>query len=176
MPVKTEWTVTYEHCGHTEDKDLSHKAADQRAGFAAWLSSHGSCTDCWRQDQGLPARREWIPDNDEWLAQQRTAELTEAQHWAQRSDMPALSGSSDKQIAFGERVRYQLLGQLHTWCVEDGQAPEDYDAAEELARGLDRSGWWLDQREQADGDPEALLELLHAAAAAGEGTDCENTY
>lgn len=176
MPVKTQWTVTYDQCGHTETKDLSHKQAADRAGFVRWLAAKQLCTACWRDQQGLPPQREWIDDKEEWLAAKRADDAREAAEWASRTGMPELTGRSEKAIEWATRVRYELMHQLYTWCVEEDQAPDEYDGAEEITRGLDQAGWWLDQREQATDEPETLLELLHSAADTGEGADCENTY
>lgn len=173
MAVKTQWKIKYARCGHVETKDLGHKPADQRAGFAKWLAQKAECTSCWRKSTGKGEG--WIEDKDEWLAQKRAKEAEDASAWAERAEMPELAGS-EKATEWATRVRYQLLRQLYTWAVEEDNADEDtYEQAEDIARSIDTARWWLDNREQAEDDPEALLELLQAAAASGEGTSCENT-
>ena len=46
MGVKTIWPITYA-CGHSEDRNLSSKRADERAGYARSLASK-DCTEYWR--------------------------------------------------------------------------------------------------------------------------------
>lgn len=175
MRVRTQWTITYKRCGHTEEKDLSHKPADRREGFAQWLATNGTCTPCWREEQGLPPRTEWVDDKQEWLRRKREKEDQAAHEWAQQFNMPALSGS-DKATAWAARVRHQTMRTLYTWAVEENNAPDDYELAEEAARGIDRASWWLDHRDQTD-DPETTLELLHTAASTDdEARDCENPF
>lgn len=171
MPVRTDWKITYKTCGHTETKDLSHKAADKRAGFARWLSDKATCTACWRKDNN---GGDWIEDKQEWITKKREEEAAAAKSWAQQTQMPELIGRSEKATNWATRVRYELMHELYTWAVEEGNAPDDYDTAEETARSIDDASWWLDQREQAQGDPEALVELLQAAADSGDGVECEN--
>jgi hypothetical protein len=58
MAVKTLWPITYS-CRHSDERDLSAKPADQRAGYARWLSDK-QCTDCWHAKHcGTAARTEW---------------------------------------------------------------------------------------------------------------------
>jgi hypothetical protein len=46
MTVKTIWPIRHA-CGHLAERDLSDRAADERAGFARWLAER-PCSDCWR--------------------------------------------------------------------------------------------------------------------------------
>ncbi|MEV4649055.1 hypothetical protein [Saccharopolyspora sp. NPDC049357] len=171
MAVKTQWTLTLK-CGHTETTDLSKKKPHERAGFARWLEKKRVCEACFKKDRNNGG--EWIEDKDEWLKAKRAEEAEAAEQWAREANMPPLTGS-DKAVAWANRVRHQALISLYRWAVEEGHAPDDYDQAEEIARSIDRAGWWLDQRELIEDDPEALLELLNSAAA-DEGVYCENTY
>lgn len=176
MGVKTQWKITYKTCGHTEVKDLSTRPPDKRAGFARWAAENSQCTACWRQANGRTG--EWVEDKREWLARKRAEEQQAADEWASKTGMPELSGT-DKQVAWANRIRHQLLHDLYDWAVQDGHATEEvYDRAEEQARTVDRARWWIDNREQGEEptDPETLLELLAAVAETGDGTDCENTY
>jgi hypothetical protein len=169
MPVRTVYTVRY-RCGHTEDRDLSNRPADKRAGFAKWLQDK-DCTPCWRKANNKPT--DWVEDRDEWIATQRKAEAAQLADFERDGRMPELSGS-DRQVDFARRTRFQLLRELYTTTVEENGDEATYEQAEEIARRIDRASWWLDQREQALGDPEALLELLAAAAESGDGVTCEN--
>ncbi len=170
MPVQTQWTITYEQCGHTETKDLSAKPAAKRAGFAKWLTRNRTCRACWRAQNG---KSEWVEDKEEWLAKKRAEEDQTAADWAEHVGMPALDGT-EKQVAWANRIRHQAMIALHSWAVQEEHAAEEFDAAEETARTIDQARWWLDQREQITDDPQAMLELLQSAA--DEGITCENTY
>lgn len=172
MPVKTHWEIKYS-CGHTGTEDLSNRKPDRRAGFAKWWGKRRVCRDCFNANRKNDGEG-WIEDKDEWLRSKRAEEDAAAQQWAQDAKMPPLTGS-EKAAAWASRVRHQAVVSLYSWAVEEEHAPDDYDQAEEIARSIDRAGWWLDQREQIENDPEALLELLNSAAA-DEGVDCENTY
>lgn len=160
MAVKTVWEVTY-RCGHTEDKDLSGKAADQRAGFAKWLSEKSDCTACWRRSRD----KDSAADRATFFAQldaERTA-------WEQVTQMPALDGS-EKQIPWASRIRHSLLTKAF-------EAFESDDAAfavtfEDPARAITAARWWIDQK---DADPADLPELFEAAGSAGDG-GCENPF
>jgi hypothetical protein len=94
MAVKTVWPITFA-CGHEEDRDLSAKRADQRAGHAKWLSER-DCTDCWRGKQTAAGER--VTDA-EWLAQKRAEETAAIDEWEAKAGMGELTGS-DKAIGW----------------------------------------------------------------------------
>lgn len=165
MPVQTEFTITYEQCGHTETADLSDRPAHKRAGFARWAAKNRTCRACWNAAHG---RAEWVEDPEEWKAQQRAAELTAAAQWAERVEMPDVDAASDAQHEFAIRTRYRLLQQVWDFDVER------YEEAIDLARPVIAARWWLDHREIADGDPESLIQLLRSTD--DDGAECENTY
>ncbi|GAA3168059.1 hypothetical protein GCM10017688_15330 [Streptomyces ramulosus] len=45
MAVKTIWQIAHS-CGHSAERDLSDRAADRRAGFAAWLAKQECSVNC----------------------------------------------------------------------------------------------------------------------------------
>ncbi|MFJ7278303.1 hypothetical protein [Kitasatospora sp. NPDC098663] len=157
MPVKTEWAVTHS-CGHEHTHDLSARPADRRAGYARWLASR-DCTDCWR------AQRDGNRDEERaaWIAARRAEEQEAATEWAERYGMPPLSGPASV-LDWGERCRHQLVTASYQTLVTEGDLTEErWRQVEDLARTVDRAGWWVDQREAAPGD---LPELLDAATDA----------
>ncbi|MEU9155103.1 hypothetical protein AB0D59_32230 [Streptomyces sp. NPDC048417] len=161
MAIRTTWTVEHA-CSHSVDHDLSHRPADQRAGFARWLASK-DCTDCWKA-----ARDTGSESKQEWLATKRAEEQEAAVAWAQQFGMPQLEGS-EKALAWGERSRHQLMTAAYTALVVEGTWDEaDWAELEEKARTVTRAGWWIDQRDAEGPD---LLELLDAAGEADRGTE-----
>ncbi|MFC7344943.1 hypothetical protein [Saccharopolyspora griseoalba] len=167
MPVKTHWTIKHS-CGDVEERDLSSKPAHKRATLAAWLAKK-DCTDCWRKSQGMEPRM----STEEWKAHKRAEEAEAAEQWATDNQMPPLVGT-DGQVAWAARLRHQAMRGLYAWAVEEDNAAEGFDPAEETARSLDRAGWWIDNRDEIT-EPETLLELLHSAAT-DDGVICENTF
>lgn len=156
MPVKPIWPITYS-CGHGEDRDLSAKRADQRAGYANWLAQK-DCTDCWRASQGETSER---LSKEEWLAQKRAEEVETVADWEKRADMGPLSGS-DKAVDWGRRCRHALLTAAYETLVQNGELPETayVEQIETPARLIDRASWWIDNR---DADPTDVAELVDAA-------------
>lgn len=164
MTVRTTWTVDHP-CGHQIEHDLSARRADERAGYARWLEAR-DCTDCWRTAHQADAL-----GTQEWLAGRREREQADAAEWASQYDMPPLAGS-DKAVAWGERCRHQLVTAAYQALVAEGEFDEQqWAAAEDAARLVDRAGWWIDQRDAEAGD---LPELLAAATEADRTT--ENPY
>ncbi|WP_225847281.1 hypothetical protein [Streptomyces sp. HPF1205] len=164
MAVRLTWTVNHA-CGHTIDHDLSARRADERAGYARWLTAR-ACTDCWRTAHAADAAA-----TKEWLAARREQEQADAEAWADQYDMPPLAGS-EKAVAWGQRCRHQLVTAAYQALVAEGDWDEArWAEAEDAARTVDRAGWWLDQR---DTDPADLPELLAAVTDADRST--ENPY
>jgi hypothetical protein len=165
VTVKTIWPITYA-CGHSEDRDLSAKRADERAGYARWLASK-DCTDCWR---GAQAERERL-SKQQWLQARRAEEADAIIAREQRAGMQPLDGS-EKAIAWGRRVRHATLAGAYDMLVaEAGISEEQWVAAiEEPARLTTGSSWWIDNRDTEPGD---VAELL-AAAQASSAVVCEN--
>ncbi|MFE3197773.1 hypothetical protein [Embleya sp. NPDC059237] len=153
MPVQTIWTVDHV-CGHSAEKDLSHKPADERSGFARWLATR-DCSDCWRASRaGDDAGRAT------WLKQRRAAEQETADAWSQQYAMPLLEGT-ERAVAWGTRCRYDLVSAAYAALVVEGDlGEEEWQTIEETARTITRAGWWIDQR---DNVPSDLPELLEAA-------------
>lgn len=169
MAVKTIWPITHA-CGHTEDRDLSGKRADERAGYANWLASK-DCTNCWRASQGDTSER---LSTDEWIAQQRAAERAEIDAWETRCAMPPLDGS-EKAVDWGRRARHTLLTTTYEALVHSGALTEDawLTSIEAPARTVLRASWWIDQREA---DPSDVEELLTSATSATSTSSTENPY
>ncbi|MFD3589772.1 hypothetical protein [Streptomyces sp. NPDC058683] len=159
--MRTHWTVKHA-CSHSVDHDLSHRPADQRAGFARWLASK-DCTDCWKAAHDADSE-----SKQEWLARKRAEEQEAAVAWAQQFGMPQLEGS-ERALDWGERSRHQLMTAAYTALVVEGTWDEaDWAELEEKARAVTRAGWWIDQRDAGGTD---LLELLDAAGEADRGTE-----
>ncbi|MFB8086867.1 hypothetical protein [Streptomyces sp. NPDC055992] len=164
MTVKTVWPISHS-CGHHDDRDLSARPADQRAGFAEWLAKQ-PCTDCWRAAKAGDEQ-----DRAAWLAAKRAEEQAESEAWSQQYRMPPLDGT-DRAISWAVRCRHQLLAAAYTDQVLEGQTTEtEWEAIEEAARTVTRAGWWIDQRASEPGD---LHELLQAATTNDRST--ENPY
>jgi hypothetical protein len=156
VAVKTIWPIEYA-CGHRDDRDLSAKKADERAGYAKWLASK-DCTDCWRANQG--DNNDTLP-KQEWLAQKRAEERAAVEEWEQKTDMSALSGS-EKALDWGRRCRHEMLSGAYEALVVNGDMPEGQyiEVIERPARLIDRASWWIDNR---GAEPEDVRELVEAA-------------
>ncbi|OCC11539.1 hypothetical protein [Streptomyces sp. PTY087I2] len=161
MAVKTIWPI-HHTCGHQDDRDLSDRPADRRAGFAEWLAKQ-ECTDCWRaakegDGQGKAA----------WLEAKRAEEQAESEAWSEQYRMPPLEGT-ERAVAWGVRCRHQILAAAYTTLVLEGETGEtEWEAIEEATRCVTRAGWWIDQRFSEPGD---LTELLQAATEADRPTE-----
>ncbi|MFF4453806.1 hypothetical protein [Streptomyces goshikiensis] len=161
MAVKTIWPIHYA-CGHKDDRDLSTRPADRRAGFAEWLAKQ-QCTDCWRASEEGDEQ-----DKAAWLKAKRAEEQAESEAWAQQYRMPPLEGT-ERAIAWGVRCRHQILAVAYTALVLEGDTSEaEWEGIEEIARTITRAGWWIDQRSS---HPDELTELLQAATAADRPTE-----
>lgn len=154
VAVKTVWHVRFE-CGHSEDRDLSDRKADARAGFARWLAT-SKCTACWRAEKTGDSR-----SKAEWLADQRAKELVDIEAWEQRTSAAILTGS-DKAVEWGRRCRFQVMRTAYEALVEAGDMAEaQFDALIETPAGrLDSASWWIDNRDTA---PEDVAEIVSAA-------------
>lgn len=151
-------------CGHTQDHDLSHKAAGERAGYVAWLEKQ-ACTDCWKKSAKRKVSKE--------LAAERASRMDDAYADQERSNLPVLRGS-EKQVEWATRLRYEKLHDIYVERVESGALDEDAFDTDVLepARMIGTAKFWIDNRDAAD---DALLELL---ADPGEVhlLDNENPY
>jgi len=164
VAIRTVWLIDHS-CGHQDEKDLSHKAADERAGFARWLAGR-DCTDCWQAARTANTR-----DTATWVAERRAAEQEAATAWSERFDMPPLSGT-DKAVLWATRCRHALVTAAHHSLVLDGDLDEAaWQDLEQAVRTITRGGWWIDQR---DADPADLPELV--AAATGADRPHENPF
>src|SRR5690349_16797870 len=164
MAVKKTYAITHS-CGHIQERNLSDRPADRRAGFAEWLAKQ-ECTDCWKA-----ARAGNEQDKAAWLAAKRAEEQAESEAWSQQYRMPPLEGS-ERAVAWGTRCRHKLTSAAYTALVVEGDMNEaDWEEIEEAARSITRAAWWIDQRTC---DPADLPELLQAATEADRPT--ENPY
>lgn len=163
MAVKTIWPITYA-CGHSDDRDLSAKRADERAGYARWLAGK----DCWRAKQAEAGER---LNKEHWLARKRAEEAEAIAEWEQRAGMPPLGGS-EKAIEWGPRARYTTLaGAYDTLAAEHGMSDEQWvESIEAPARLITGASWWIDNRDCGAGDVTELVQAAHATSAVG----CEN--
>lgn len=154
MAVKTEWEIDFE-CGHSESRDLSHKPAGDRAGFAKWLEGK-QCTECFEKD--APKRKK------QYAKKFAAEEREQAEADAKKLGLPALEGS-DKQVNWATTIRNSLILNAHTALVEDNDSEltEDEFTARilEPAQRILRAGWWIDNREQ---EPQDLEELVNDVA------------
>jgi len=166
VAVKTIWPITYV-CGHSEDRDLSGKRADERAGYARWLASK-DCTDCWRATQADAGER---ATREQWLERKRAEEAEEVGAWEQRAGMHALDGS-EKAVARGRRVRHFALTSAFDALVVEGDMSDEQWIAhiEAPTRLITRASWWIDNR---DAEPADVAELV-AAAQPTSAVGCEN--
>ncbi|WP_170063565.1 hypothetical protein [Rathayibacter tritici] len=160
MAIATEWTIQHS-CGHTAVKDLSKKAAGERAGFAAWLGKK-PCFDC----KDAAGEREL---SKEFLAERAAAEAA-AVEAAERLGLAPLRGS-EKQLDWAMRVRHELLiSSYETLVAEGGMSEQDYDAQIIApAQTIDAARWWIDNRDMAAADlPELLADAGTTSAASSE--------
>lgn len=164
MAVATEYEVEFK-CGHIEDRDLSHKPAGERAGFAKWLAGQ-DCNACWQ-------RSNHKKDSVEFK-KKREAELAEAEEEAQRLNLAVLSGS-EKQVPWAMQIRQKMLRESYSDLVESGHMSEaEYDVAiMNTARLIDRAKWWIDNKDCSVEDlPELLADPgLMEAAVTNENVD-----
>ena len=165
MAVKTIWPITYA-CGHSEDRELSAKRADERAGYARWLASK-DCTDCWRAGQAESERH----NKQRWRETKRAEEAAAVSAWERQAGMQPLDGS-EKAVAWGRRVRHATLTSAYDALVaEAGMTDVHWVAAIEApARLITRASWWIDNRDTEPADVAALA----AAAQASSAVVCEN--
>lgn len=154
MAVKTEWEIDFK-CGHSETRDLSHKPAGDRAGFAKWLEGK-QCTECFEKD--APKRKK------QYAKQFAEEEREKAEAEAKKLGLPELEGS-EKQVKWALSVRNDLILSAHSALVEDDGADLTEDEFTtrilEPAQRILRAGWWIDNREQ---EPQDLEELVNDVA------------
>jgi hypothetical protein len=165
MAVKTLWPITYS-CDHSDERDLSAKPADQRAGYARWLSDK-QCTGCWHTKQSDTTDRLTA---EQWITQKRTEEATARTEWEQYCLMPALEGSA-KAADWGHRSRHSILsGAYEALVMEASMTDEDWATCiEEPARRITRASWWIDNRNASPADTAELIQAAtHTAASSTE--------
>src|SRR6185503_6208900 len=93
MRETTDMQTTIKHtCGHTETMQL-YGSREERERREAWLDSK-LCREC-----------------------ERAAQTQQAQSQAAERHLPTLTGS-DKQIAWAERIRAELLAKVETLVAE----------------------------------------------------------
>lgn len=156
MAVKTIWPINHS-CGHKDDRDLSNRPADRRAGFAEWLASQ-KCSECWRASKENSEQ-----DKAAWVKAKRAEEQAESEAWSQQYRMPPLEGT-ERAVPWGVRCRHQILAAAYTALVLEGETTEtEWEEIEDTARTITRAGWWIDQRSS---EPDDLSELLQAATDA----------
>lgn len=157
MAVKTKWDITF-GCGHTEERDLSHKPAGKRAGFANWLARQDECSDCFKKN-----------NKDEIAAKQLEAALQNQKPLG----LPDLDGT-ESQLKWAPIFRNELIVDAHDALVDNGDmTDEDFDSRIlGPARTIVRAGWWMDNIESAPTD----LEELVTTAGDEPGNVTENPY
>lgn len=159
MTIPKVWHIDYA-CGHSEDRDLSNKRVDQRAGFAEWLSGK-DCFDCYKKKSAGTVSKE--------LAAERAKKLETTAEWEEKSGLQPLDGS-DKQIQWARVIRGEVLEGLYDLYVTSGEHDEEWFDHEILAaaRAIATARWWIDNREM---DLPAFLELLPAGAESVDATE-----
>jgi hypothetical protein len=165
MAIKTVWSVAFA-CGDTEDRDLSSKRADERAGYAAWLAKK-QCTSCWRASQTETGDR---LSDEAYKAKRRADEAAEVAAWEIKADMPPLTGA-EKALEWGARTRHQMMTAAYDQLVMNGGLADDDWLAmiEEPARRLTSASWWIDNREvEATDVPELVQAATMTDAASSE--------
>lgn len=163
MAIATSYEITYK-CGHDATRDLSDLPAGQRAGRVSWLGKQ-PCWECKKRAGDRKVSKE--------TQAARAAELEEAVADQQRFDLPVLTGS-DKQVEWALKVRFNLLRDAYEHLVEaEGASEESYEETVMApARLIDRSRWWLDNKDAAASD---LPELL-ADSGIGDNSSSENPF
>ncbi len=163
MAIRTLFDVQHK-CGHTQERDLSDKAAGERAGFAAWLAQK-PCTDCWKKRQDRKVSKE--------VQTERAALEEQALEDQERSELPILVGSA-KQTSWALRVRYELLRDAYISLVEEGTLDEDSFEREILtpARRITAARWWIDNRDNGA----LIVEILADPGQIDVGETNENPY
>jgi hypothetical protein len=82
-------------CGHTEKTQVHHRKAAERDSKIEWLKQNGECIAC----------------KAAAFAQKQEAENRAAAYKSEQMGLPALIGS-DKQIAWAESLRHEMLSSL----------------------------------------------------------------
>jgi hypothetical protein len=167
VAVKTEWDIEF-GCGHSETRDLSNKRADERAGYAKWLSSK-DCTDCWRTTQSDGQER---VSTDEWIRQQRAEEVAAVSEWEKLALMGDLSGS-EKAVAYGRKCRHGVVSGAYESLVMSGDLDDDtwLETIERPARMIDKASWWIDNKDCAPGDVGEIVEAARSTPAVTSEND-----
>lgn len=153
-------------CGHTEDRDLSNKAPEDRKSFAKWLSGQ-DCGTCYYEANKnrlqAQSRREWIREQNKEI---------EADIQEQR--LPELGGS-EKQVPWAKRIRFEKLRAAYEEAVENEGASEDAFETRfiEPARLITSAKWWIDHREE---DAAAIPELIAEALSNEDDAVSENPF
>lgn len=150
MAIPTEYEIDFK-CGHTETRDLSHKPAGDRAGFAAWLAKT-QCSECFAAS--APKRKK------EYAKKFAEEAREEAQAAAEKMGLPQLEGS-EKQVGWALTVRNDLILGAHDELTEgEGASMTEAEFTERIldpAQRIVRAGWWIDNREQDAADLEELV-------------------
>ena len=165
MAIPTVWDIPYS-CGHTEQKDLSHKPAGKRAAFATWFGTKYVCSDCFTPSGALNESSTECDARD-------AAEAEKARADAARDGIPLDLVGSDKQIPWALKIRRSLLRDAYSALVETGQMTETEFEEHVLlaARPLDRARFWIDNRDTNAAD---LPELLADPGSLTAGASTEN--
>ena len=159
MSTPTLFTVTHS-CGHEWTHDLSARPAQERVGFARWLTST-FCPDC-----SSPT----CERDDE---RKQEADLKAAASWAEATGMPDLEGPRDR-IGDAMTARYRLLRAAYRHHVQRGGMRADQFAAviEAPARSVICASWWIDRRDTDPADTEELMADLTGDRPAPGGSAC----
>lgn len=144
--AKTIFSVAHE-CGHTQDHDLSGKAAGKRAGIAEWLKSK-PCRDCGKGG-GLTAEEK----------AEREAQTKETEETLGLGPLDATEAQKAKLLPWGREVRAAKLREAYD-LVEAGKETEAWfeNNILEPAKRISRCSWWVDNREASLDDLPELLD------------------
>lgn len=151
-------------CGHTQSQDMGARKPYEVESFTRFLETK-ECRDC---DTGYKKKRDAA---DRAARKKADEEVIAAEA---RAGLDPLTARSEKALAWGRRVRLELVAGAHELLVMGGtMGEEEFDALITVpASQISDASWWIDNRTL---DPADLTERL--ASVLGDDQDavvCEN--
>jgi hypothetical protein len=145
-------------CGHEETVVLFGKMKDREWRLEK-VEPSKLCSECWQKE----------------VERKREEETKKAAEEAKESGLPELTGS-EKQVAWAERIRIQLLSGLEELAARMAERPENMkkvgitleqvDEAMKAIQQKTSASWWIDHRDAgAYNLAEIMLKELKAIAA-----------
>lgn len=122
------WYEVTRACGHSEECYLSGPRSGHRWRLAR-VEPYKLCEECYRAE----------------MEKRHQEENREAAEAARKMNLPRLSGT-EKQVAWAETIRLELLDCIHSRLGERFYAPEVYAIVEYIKETKTAASWWIDHR------------------------------